>query len=59
MNNLEHELIPLADVFPEIIPIKLNTARQWIHRGRLPIVKLGGKVFMKESEVRKILDQGL
>ena len=55
--NIE-KLIPAQEV-PKILPVKMSTVRAWIFQGRLPIVRLGRKVLVKESVLERISEGGL
>ncbi len=48
-----------VDEFVKMVPVKTPTVRAWIHQGKLPVVRFGRKVFIKQSVVEKILDEGL
>ena len=52
------KLIPALEV-PKFLPIKLGTVRAWIFQGRLPTVRLGRKVLVKESVLERISEGGL
>ena len=52
------KLIPAQEV-PKILPVKLGTVRAWIFQGRLPTVRLGRKVLVKESVLERISEGGL
>ena len=41
------------------LPVKMGTLRYWIAIKKLPIVRLGRRIFMKESVVEKIVNDGL
>ncbi len=55
--NME-KLIPVQEV-PKILPVKMGTVRAWIFQERLPVVRLGRKVFVKEAILRRISEDGL
>ena len=52
------KLIPAQEV-PKFLPIKMATVRSWIFQGRLPTVRLGRKVLVKESILERISEGGL
>jgi len=43
----------------ELVPIKKSTIRSWIHQKRLPVIRLGRRVFIKREIIEKILAEGL
>lgn len=43
--------------FSEFLGIKLSTAYQWLNERRLPTVKLGSSIRVRESEVEKFIRQ--
>ena len=46
-------LIPVMLV-PERIPISLATVRAWIFQGKLPVIRIGRKVFIRKEVLEKI-----
>ena len=52
------KLIPAEEV-PKFLPVKMGTVRAWIFQGRLPTVRLGRKVLVKESVLERISEGGL
>ena len=57
MENFE-KLIPAKQV-PKILPVKLSTVRALIFQRRLPVVRLGRRVYVKESVLKRIAENGL
>ena len=53
-----NNLIPAKQV-PDIIPVSMPTVRSWIFQKKLPVVRLGRKVFVKEEVIEKIMADGL
>ena len=52
------KLIPVIEV-PEYLPIKLGTLRNYIHLGKIPVIRIGRRVYMNESTIAKIAQFGL
>ena len=52
------KLIPVIEV-PEYLPIKLGTLRNYIHLGKIPVIRIGRRVYMNESTIAKIAQSGL
>ena len=46
-------------LIPSILPISLPTVRSWIFQQKLPVVRLGRKVFVREEVLEKIEMEGL
>ena len=53
------EKLNSIDEFIETIPVKHSTARAWIHQGRLPVLRIGRRVFVRQSTIEQILEGGL
>ena len=51
-------LIPIK-IIPSILPVSLPTVRSWIFQNKLPVVRLGRKVFVREEVIEKIGMEGL
>ncbi len=51
-------LIPVMRI-PDIIPVSLPTVRAWIFQGKLPVVRIGRKVFIRKEVLEKIEKEGL
>ena len=51
-------LIPVLQI-PERIPVSLPTVRAWIFQKKLPVVRVGRKVFMRREVLEKIEMEGL
>ena len=56
--NSATKLIPVKEI-PKILPISLATVRSWIFSGKLPVVRLGRKVLVKQKVIDLIADEGL
>ena len=52
------KLIP-AENIPEYLPVKMPTIRSWIIQNKLPVIRLGRRVFIKRNVIERILDEGL
>ena len=52
------KLIP-AENIPEYLPVKMPTIRSWIMQNKLPVIRLGRRVFIKRDVIERILDEGL
>ena len=52
------KLIPVIEV-PKHLPIKLGTLRSYIHMGKIPVIRIGRRVYMNESTIAKIAQSGL
>jgi len=46
-------------LIPSILPVSLPTVRSWIFQNKLPVVRLGRKVFVREEVLEKIELEGL
>ncbi len=57
LNN--QKLIALQEIPDNYVPVKLATLRSWVFSGKLPVVRLGRKVYVKEAVLNLLLDQGL
>ena len=44
---------------PERIPVSLPTVRAWIFQKKLPVVRVGRKVFIRREVLEKIEMEGL
>ena len=51
-------LIPVLQI-PERIPVSLPTVRAWIFQKKLPVVRVGRKVFIRREVLEKIEMEGL
>ena len=51
-------LIPVMQI-PERIPVSLPTVRAWIFQKKLPVVRVGRKVFIRREVLEKIAMEGL
>ena len=51
-------LIPVMQI-PERIPVSLPTVRAWIFQKKLPVVRIGRKVFIRREVLEKIEMEGL
>ena len=46
-------------LIPSILPVSLPTVRSWIFQNKLPVVRLGRKVFVRIEVLEKIELEGL
>ena len=51
-------LIPVLQI-PERIPVSLPIVRAWIFQKKLPVVRVGRKVFIRREVLEKIEMEGL
>ena len=54
----QSKLIAVKQI-PSILPVSLPTVRSWIFQKKLPVVRLGRKVFVREEVLEKIEMEGL
>ena len=54
----KYNLIPVMQI-PERIPVSLPTVRAWIFQNKLPVVRVGRKVFTRREVLEKIEMEGL
>ena len=54
----KYNLIPVMQI-PERIPVSLPTVRAWIFQKKLPVVRVGRKVFIRREILEKIEMEGL
>ena len=52
------KLMSLEEV-QKYLPVQMTTLRLWVFKKHLPTVRLGRRVFVKESVVEKIINEGL
>ena len=52
------KLVP-AEHIPEYLPVKMPTIRSWIMQNKLPVIRLGNRVFIKREVIERILEEGL
>ena len=53
-----NKLIPVQQI-PEYLPIKMPTIRSWIMQKKLPVIRLGKRVFIKREGIERIQEEGL
>jgi len=41
------------------LPVKKSTIRSWIQQNRLPVIRLGRRVFIKRETIERLLKEGL
>ena len=51
-------LVPVMQI-PEKIPVSLPTVRAWIFQKKLPVERVGRKVFIRREVLEKIEMEGL
>ena len=54
----KYNLKPVMQI-PERIPVSLPTVRAWIFENKLPVVRVGRKVFIRREVLEKIEMEGL
>ena len=54
----KYNLIPVMQI-PERSPVSLPTVRAWIFQKKLPVVRVGRKVFIRREVLEKIEMEGL
>jgi|TARA_Y100000782_G_scaffold93105_1_gene102836 excisionase family DNA binding protein len=57
--NMEKDKLIPAENIPEYLPVKMPTIRSWIMQNKLPVIRLGRRVFIKRDVIERILDEGL
>ena len=57
--NMEKDKLIPAENIPEYLPVKKPTIRSWIMQNKLPVIRLGRRVFIKRNVIERILDEGL
>jgi len=53
------ELLYTAEEVRIALKVKMPTIRSWIHQERLPVIKVGRSVRIRESVLDKIIEEGL
>ena len=56
MPDTELITLPEASV---LLRLKLSTLRAWILKRRMPFVKLGGRVFLRKTDLEKLIAESL
>ena len=56
-NNIQTLYTPEEDMVA--LKVKMPTIRSWIHQQRLPVVRAGRSVRIRESVLIKIIEEGL
>ena len=51
---MKHTKLIAVKLIPSILPVSLPTVRSWIFQNKLPVVRLGRKVFVREEVLEKI-----
>ena len=59
LEDLKNSTLIPAMLIPERIPVSLPTVRAWIFQGKLPVVRIGRKVFIRKEVLEKIEMGGL
>ena len=57
--NMEKDKLIPAENIPEYLPVKMPTIRSWIMQNKLPVIRLGRRVFIKRDVIERILNEGL
>ena len=58
-SNMKNTKLIAVKLIPNILPVSLPTVRSWIFQNKLPVVRLGRKVFAREEVLEKIEMEGL
>ena len=56
---MKHTKLIAVKLIPSILPVSLPIVRSWIFQNKLPVVRLGRKVFVREEVLEKIELEGL
>ena len=56
---MKNNKLIIVKLIPNILTISLPTVRSWIFQNKLPVVRLGRKVFVREEVLEKIGMEGL
>ena len=56
---MKQSKLKAVKLIPSILPVSLPTVRSWIFQKKLPVVRLGRKVFVREEVLEKIEKEGL
>jgi excisionase family DNA binding protein len=55
MDNQNLLTVPEAS---EILRLKPSTVRSWLHKRKVPFVKLGGRVFLRMADLQALIESG-
>ena len=55
---MEQKIYTISET-SKALRVQESTIRAWVHQGRLPVVRLGSRVFVKHETVGAILKEGL
>ena len=53
------EKLYTAEEVRVVLKVKMPTIRSWIHQERLPVIRAGRSVRIRESVLTKIIEEGL
>ena len=53
-SNMKNTKLIAVKLIPSILPVSLPTVRSWIFQNKLPVVRLGRKVFVREEVLRRL-----
>jgi excisionase family DNA binding protein len=42
-----------------LLRLQLSTLRMWVHKKRIPYVKLGGRVFIRRADIDALIERSL
>ena len=59
MKGKNMEKLYTAEEVRVALKMKMPTIRSWIHQQRLPVVRAGRSVWIRESVLIKIIEEGL
>ncbi len=51
---MKNNKLIIVKLIPNILTISLPTVRSWIFQNKLPVVRLGRKVFVRKEVIEKI-----
>jgi len=51
---MKNNKLIIVKLIPNILTISLPTVRSWIFQNKLPVVRLGHKVFVRKEVIEKI-----
>jgi hypothetical protein len=51
------ELIPITEV-PQHLPVSLPTVRFWVMQEKVPVIRIGRRIFLKREVVERIAQEG-
>ena len=58
-DDMKQSNLIAVKLIPNLLPVSLPKVRSWIFQQKLPVVRLGRKVFVREEVLEKIEMEGL